>query len=177
MIKSLRGTSVLLLLVLIALLAACGGADEQALTEELAPAENVPAAQPVANTAPPGPPKASYERIVGVQLVATDETPELVAEALAERRPVVILFYVPGSEDDSLVREALDKLEPKYEDILVVRYDFKAPDEFGDLARVLQIDYPPQLVFVTPSGQVRSVLSGYVDEGTLNMHLVNVRQG
>lgn len=175
MVTSFRGTAVLVVLVLAALLAGCGGGAESAVQET--PPDSVPAVQQVANTVPAGPPKPSYEQIVGEQLIASEETPAPMAAALAERRPVVVFFYVPGSADDSLVRESLDKLEPKYEDITVLRYDFKAPDEFGDLARLLEIDYPPQLVFVDPSGVVRSVLSGYVDEGTLNQHLVNIRQG
>jgi hypothetical protein len=176
MITPSRGTAVLIVLVIAALLAGCGGGGVDKPAAE-SPPDTLPAAQPVAHTAPTGPPKAKYEQIVGEQIVPSEETPAPVQEAIAERRPVVIFFYVPGSEDDSLVRESLDKLEPKYEDITVVRYDFKAPDEFGDLGRLLKIDYPPQLVFVDPSGVVRSVLSGYVDEGTLNQHMVNVRQG
>jgi hypothetical protein len=178
-----RGTAVLtpaLLLVAVVsvfFVSACGGGTEATETTEAAvPAAGAPAAQPVAST-PAEPPRAAYEALVGTELQPGEETPADVRQALEEGRPVVVAFYVPGGGDDGRVRETLDKLAPKYEDINVAAYDFSEPDEFGDLGRLLRIDYPPQLVFVDTNGVVRSVLSGYVDEGTLNQHLVNIRQG
>lgn len=160
----------LALALLLPALVGCGsGGEEEAATE--AP----PAAVPVANqgAAVEGP---AFNALVGQQLAPGEMTPAVVKDALAQKRPVVVLFYVTGGHDDGLVRETLQKLGPKYEDVVIATYDFKAPAEFGDLARLLRVDYPPQLVFIDTNGVIRSVLSGYVDEGTLNQHLVNIRQ-
>jgi hypothetical protein len=173
MLRPSSGLAALVLILTLSLLAAgCGGGEEQA-TETTVNTVAV-AAQPVANTQPT---QSVHEGLVGTVLEPTEQTPVEVSEALAQGRPVVVMFYVPGSHDDSLVRESLDKLMPQYEDIFLAVYDFKVPDAFGDLARLLEVDYPPQVVFVDTAGVIRSVLSGYADEGTLNQHLANIRQG
>jgi hypothetical protein len=175
MLKPSSGLAALVLILALSLFViGCGGGDDQSSDTTVTTAAQAAIVQPVANTVPA---RHSYEGLVGTQLEPTEETPAAVKDALTEGRPVLVFFYVAGSYDDGLVRETIDKLLPKYEDITLAAFDFKAPDAFGDLARLLQIDYPPQLVFIDTAGVVRSVLSGYADEGTLNQHLVNIRQG
>lgn len=151
-----------------------GGGDEQSSTQTTAVAPvSAKVAAPVA-TAAAG---AEVTRAaVGVTLTATDEMPEDVKAALKDHRPIVVMFYVPTGADDGVVLSGLDNLKGQYTDVFIVTYDYSKPGAYGDLAQQLKVNYPPQAMFIDTKGVVRSMTSGYADEGTLNQHVVNIRQ-
>ncbi|GAB4250937.1 MAG: hypothetical protein Kow00129_11800 [Thermoleophilia bacterium] len=147
----------------------CGGdADAEETTTTVAAAAPAPEAEAAAVNV------AHYEELVGTYLRFTEETPAEVIEAVESKRPLVILFYVSGGEDDGKVREALEDLRPQYPDVVFLTYEHSDPDSYGDLAGQLRVDYPPQLTFVKPSGLVNDVLSGFADKGTINQALANI---
>jgi hypothetical protein len=53
-------------------------------------------------------------------------------------------------------------------------YDYKLPNDYGDLSTLLGVGYPPELILVDKTGVVQKVYNGYIDEGTLNQGLVNL---
>jgi hypothetical protein len=149
----------------------CGGDEEPPpTTAPPAPPATLPATGEVASTNP-------WDALIGTTLEPGESTPSEVSEALTERRPVVLLFYVPGNVDDTRVLESMQALEATYSDVTFLFYDYKAPAAYGDLAQMLQVNYPPQGVFIDTRGTIQDVSSGYIDEGTLNQAVVNLRQG
>lgn len=159
------------LLVVAALLAAgCGGGDDDtAATDTTAP---VVVAE--TTTSIPGPPKA-FADVVGTTITPSDETPEDVRTGLEQHQPMVIAFYVTGGTDDLVVLETLDALALRFSDVDFYLFDYKQPSEYGDLSALLDVDYPPQVAFIDSRGTLRSMTSGYADEGTLNQNVVNIR--
>ncbi len=131
------------------------------------------AKKPTATTVP----TAAFHGLEGTALKTNELTPSDVTEALAQHRPLAILFYVSGGPDDSAVLKALQNLQPKYSDVTFLLYDYKDPGSYGSLGTSLMVNYPPQVAFIDTQGVIRSVLGGYVDEGTLNQKVVNIRQG
>jgi hypothetical protein len=127
-----------------------------------------------ATTVPPGGPFVDY---IGKPLATTSETPADITGALSEHRPMVILFYVPGGTDDSVVLDEIKTLQTKYTDVTFALYDYKDPTSYGDLGILLKVDYPPQTVFIDTRGTIYDIRTGYIDEGTLNQQVVNIRQG
>lgn len=110
------------------------------------------------------------------QLVAEEETPLEVAQALTTRKPLVILVYVPGGTDDQLVKASLDALAPRYQDVSFVSYNFDEPESLGDLPSQLGSHYPPFAAFVDANGIVQYFTTGYADEAVFNQYVVNIRQ-
>ncbi len=142
-----------------------GGAEAQETTTTLAAA--AAPADPVAEVIP-------HEELVGSYLELNEETPLEVQEAVEQGQPMVILFYVNGGEDDTRVRESVDAVAGDYPEIRFLSYDFKDPDSYGNLARKLRVDYPPQLMFINEEGLINKVISGYVDQGTLFQSVANI---
>lgn len=177
MLRSPRWTPLLLIAALLTVGAfgalACGGDEEPPPT--------------TATTAPPGGDGGSdtteamssdpFAALIGTTLEVTEETPPEVSDAIEQRRPLVLLFYVPGNVDDAQVLDSLKKLESTYSDVTFVYYDYKVPSAYGGLGQALQVNYPPQAVFIDTRGVIQDVTSGYVDEATLNQAVVNIRQG
>jgi len=162
-------TLVAAFLLIAALVAGCGGGDEQTTTT------TAPAAAAASGANAPAPEVANAQQaLIGTKLEPTDTMPAAVGDALKAQQPLVVLFYVPGATDDLAVRGAFDRLQPKHEDTLFLKYDYRDPQAYGDLASLLAVDYPPQLVFVDGDGVIKQVLGGYVDEGTINQQLVNI---
>ena len=120
--------------------------------------------------------KAAGEGPVGEQLTATDETPTELSQALTTKTPVVILVYVAGGAEDESVRRALAKIDPKYPDVTFLMYNYNNPKEYGDIARLLGVQYPPFAAFIDKNNVVRYLTTGYVDEAVMNQYVVNIRQ-
>ncbi len=161
----------MLLLVSLSLAVGCGGGDTT--TEETQPPDAGVVVE-VTTTVAPGPSKA-FKHLIGTTLAVTDDTPEKVRASVERHTPMVIAFYVTGGTDDSVVLQHLNDLSVRFADIDFYEFDYKLPDDYGDLSALLEIDYPPQVTFVDDRGVIQAVTSGYADEGTLNQNLTNIR--
>ncbi len=161
---------VTLVLVSLSLAVGCGG--DETTTDTQPPDPGAVVAETTTTIA--GPPKA-FKHLIGTALALTDESPEKVRASIDRRTPMVIAFYVAGGNDDAVVLKHLDDLAVRFPEIDFYRFDYKLPDEYGDLSALLEIDYPPQVTFVDDRGIIQAVTSGYADEGTLNQNLTNIR--
>ena len=165
-----RGTYLIVALLLLAwttaVVAGCGGEEETTTTTNNA----------VATTVPPSGSTESKDDVLGKPLATTDSTPTEYTEAVAQGRPVVLLFYVPGSVDDVQVLDSLTALQEDFDQYVFLLYDYSLPSAYGDLSSLLGVGYPPELVLVDGLGVPREIWNGYVDEGTLNQSLVNLGQ-
>ena len=157
--------SLVLLVGALAVLLSAGCSDEPATTTTAAVAPTTTAATT---------PVADAPRLT--QLVAEEETPLEVAQALTTQTALVILVYVPGGTDDELVKASLDALAPRYKDVSFVSYDFSRPESLGDLSTQLGSHYPPFAAFVDAQGIVQYFTTGYADEAVFNQYVVNIRQ-
>ncbi|MCZ7661999.1 MAG: hypothetical protein M5U22_03160 [Thermoleophilia bacterium] len=159
----------LLALAALALAVGCGGGEETTTTVSTVPPITPPASEQ--GSVDP------FAAIVGTPLQPTSDTPAEVKSAVEQHRPVVMAFYVTGGTDDAKVIDALKTLQGTYTDVTFVYYDYKAPATYGDLSILVPVDYPPQVIFVDTNGTIRQITTGYVDEGTFNQLVVNIRQG
>jgi hypothetical protein len=146
--------------------AGCGGGEETTTTTKKA----------VATTVHSSGSKSNAEEVLGKPLQTSDATPAEYREAIEQGRPVVLLFYVPGSVDDVQVLDSLTALQPDFDEYVFLVYDYSIPSAYGDLSTLLKVDYPPETVLVDGLGIPREIWNGFVDEGTLNQSLVNLGQ-
>jgi hypothetical protein len=165
-----RGTYLIAVLLLVAsaaiLLAGCAGEDETTTTT----------VRVVPTTVQSGASTSSAEDVLGKPIPISESTPDEYRQAVEQGKPVVMLFYVPGSVDDVEVLDSVTALQPDFDEYVFLLYDYSMPDEYGDLSTLLQVNYPPELVLVDALGIPREIWNGYVDEGTLNQSLVNLGQ-
>lgn len=117
------------------------------------------------------------DELLNKPLVTTELTPKEYVDAVEQGRPVVLLFYVPGSADDNRVLQNLTTLQTAFNDYVFLLYDYSKPDFYGDLSTLLKVNYPPEVVLVDAMGNVKEIWNGFVDEGTLNQSLVNLVKG
>lgn len=161
--RSVRPLGLLVILVLTGLFAwGCTPGDGQTTTTVAAP-----------GILPP-PPGENGRGLLDTTIVPTESTPKEFTEAVAQGRPVVILFYIPGGTDDQKVLDSVRALQPSFAEYVFLLYDHKSAGAYGDLSMLLAVDYPPQLVLVDSTGTIREIWNGYVDEGTINQGLVNL---
>ncbi|OPZ78627.1 MAG: hypothetical protein BWY79_00721 [Actinobacteria bacterium ADurb.Bin444] len=151
---------IILLTFTLVLAAGCG--------DGTTPTTSAPVTPPTTHKSGAGP--------VGEQLVASDNTPVELAQALTTKNPVVILIYVAGGSSDELVRQSLTKIAPKFPDVTFLMYNYNNPKEYGDIVGSLGVHYPPFAAFVDKGNVVRYLTTGFVDEGVLNQYVVNIRQ-
>jgi hypothetical protein len=90
------------------------------------------------------------------------------------KKPILVLFYVPGQVDDEKVLSAVRALRSSFGSYTFLTYDYRFPAAYGDLSQKLKIDYPPHIVLIDRTGVPSSVWSGYVDKDTLNQSLINL---
>lgn len=128
----------------------------------------------VTATSPSVSPTSQGNALIGTQLKATSSTPKEYVDAIAQAKPVVILFYVPGGSDDARVLDSLNALQPSFPSYVFLLYDYKTPDLYGDLSTLLKVNYPPELILVDGTGTIKQVWNGFVDQGTINQSLVNL---
>lgn len=114
--------------------------------------------------------------LVGETLEVSEETPQDFAKAYG-RQPIVVFFYAPGNADDGNVLESVQHLQRDFPDYVFLVYDYRLPARYGDLAAMLKVGYPPQLVLIDKGGVIREVWNGYIDEGSLNQKLVDLGRG
>ena len=117
---------------------------------------------------------SAQAQLIGTKFKPTKQSPTDVADAIQQEKPVVLLFYVSGSTDDSQVLASLQKLQPSFSTYVFGIYDYKTPDAYGDLSLLLQVNYPPELILIDATGTIQHIWNGFVDEGTLNQSLVNL---
>jgi hypothetical protein len=120
---------------------------------------------------------AAVRAMLMTKLATTEDTPEAYVQAVGQARPVALLFYVPGSVDDSKVLEMFKAVQAEFPDWTFLTYDYKDPGAYGDLSLLLQVNYPPEIVLIDKAGTVRGIWNGYIDEGTLKQCLINIGQG
>jgi hypothetical protein len=134
--------------------------------------------EPVATTSQVTVP-SSGTTISTVQVTTTeastliDGLPREYAESIG-KRPIVVLFYVPGGVDDEKVLSVVRGLRGSFSSYTFLMYDYRVPAAYGDLSQKLEVDYPPETVLIDRGGNTRDVWSGYVDNGTLNQSLITL---
>ncbi len=166
--------SVLVLVLVIGLavvLSGCGGSGKKSTTSSTVAkggTTRVTAAKSVGS---------AVEDLLMTRLATTQETPEAYVEAVGQAKPIAILFYVPGSVDDTKVLDMFKAVQADFPDYTFLTYDYRQPQAYGDLSLLLQVNYPPETVLIDKAGTVRNIWNGYLDEGSLRQCLINVGQG
>jgi hypothetical protein len=163
-------------------LAACGGSGAQATSTSNGASGTAGAASNPASASAAGTHSAAGNVGGAVQqqefqkLATTQDTPEEYVAAVGQARPIAILFYVPGNVDDAKVLDVFKSAQADFPDYTFLTYDYKSPQNYGDLSLLLDVNYPPETVLINKAGEVRQIWNGYVDDGTLKQCLINVGQ-
>jgi hypothetical protein len=110
---------------------------------------------------------------IGWQILPTADSPQAFVDVY-QTQPVVALFYVPGGRDDETVLENLGALHPSFGAYTFFTYNYSDPEAYGDLATLFAVDYSPLIVMIDRKGIIRTIWSGFVDQGSLNQSLVNL---
>jgi hypothetical protein len=110
---------------------------------------------------------------IGGQIQPTQETPQAFVDVY-QTQPLVLFFFVPGGRDDETVRQNLTALQPSFGQYTFFLFDYSDPEAYGDLATLLAVDYSPMIVMMDRAGTIRTIWSGFVDQGSLNQSLVNL---
>ena len=164
------GTLVLVLGLLIWLVAfGCGGDEGTpttvATTGTASPAASTTTFVPATTTSATSGTSATSDLVDGM--------PAKYVESFG-RRPIVVLFYVPGGVEDEKVLQVVNELSATFREYTFLTYDYRVPAAYGDLAQALKITYQPQLVLIDAQANKYKVWSGYVDKGTLSQSLINL---
>jgi hypothetical protein len=163
--------SVLVLLLAIGLavlLGACGGSGDSTTDTTTAKTTRTTVAKSAGS---------AVQDLLLTKLATTQDTPEAYVAAVGQAKPVAILFYVPGSIDDTKVLDVFKLVQADFPDYTFLEYDYRNPLAYGDLSLLLQVNYPPEIVLIDKAGTVQSIWNGYVDEGSLRQCLINIGQG
>jgi hypothetical protein len=176
--RNVRFAALLTIIVMVGAFAwACGGDD----TSMPAATPHIPQVDTQVNTGPPAtddPTRhaAGTHPLIGERIVPvpTDTLPAEFTDAL-EEKPIVLFFYVPGGFDDERVYESLQTLRGSFGRYEFLTYEYSSSDLYEDLSTLLDVGYPPHLVLIDETGTVADVWNGYVDQGSLNQSLVNLR--
>jgi hypothetical protein len=164
MIRTRQVSALVLLLALsVLVLYGCGGGGEVTTTT------SINGSTPTSSSTGP----TASDSHVGEGVSLTDSLPTEFVEAYG-KRPIVVLFYVPGGTEDESVLKSLQELGSSFSDYVFLLYDYSVPEAYGDLSAVLDIEYQPQVTMIDRLGTRRQVWNGYVDKGTLNQSLVDL---
>jgi len=116
---------------------------------------------------------AKAENLVGQVVTPGELTPADFKNALANRQPIVVTFYMNGPSDDSQVHSSITTLESKYRGrVTFFDYLYSDGQKFGDLAIILQVSTTPSVVVINCQSQVQRAWSGYADAKSLEQGIV-----
>ena len=170
MTKLLRISATVLVLALVAFLfSACGGEEQSAsVTTPLTTATKAKAASS----------SDKPESLIDQVIVPTDLSPKDFRNSLANRRPVVVLFYMIGPPDDVQVRSAISTLESRYKgQVDFYDYLFTDGDRYGDLTKLLKVNTTPSIIMINKQAKVQRVWAGYVDSKSLEQGIFEITKG
>ncbi|MDP8948060.1 MAG: lamin tail domain-containing protein [Actinomycetota bacterium] len=185
---------VLVLLVLGALSAGCGGGGEETTVP---PAATTPSAtSPAAGEGTVGIGQAETIRDVPFSLNTEQPVPPDFREAYQRRALISVQFYKVGEdpfypqglEVDERVRSTMDRLRSQYPRVEFFSYDIDnpgaalsseelEPGQYGTLAAQLGVGYTPFVAMLAPSGDqyvITNLFQGYMPRSVLNQALFDL---
>ncbi|RJQ41828.1 MAG: thioredoxin [Gaiellales bacterium] len=145
------------------LFAGCGGGDE----EDNAPPPKKAKTNNSAATAS-AVPSDMPESLIGQAVAPTKDSPGDFTQAIEDKRPVVVTFYMPAPYDDSQVRSSVMTLQGKYRgQVEFLSYLYSDAQSYKDLATLLKVNTTPTVVVINRLGVVQRAWTGYADEKTI----------
>lgn len=155
--------TVLITALVVFLLSGCGGEEETKTSAKKAKATKTSATAGL--DAP--------ESLVGQVIVPTEQSPEDFRQALEDRRPVVVFFYMPEPADDSRVRTSIMTLQSRFRgQVEFLDYLYSDAEDYGDLVQLLKVNSTPTVVVINYQAQVQRAWTGFVDEDSIEQGIV-----
>lgn len=156
-------TTVLLAALVVFLLPGCGGGEETKTSTKKSKTSKTTAAGDL----------DMPESLVGQVVVPTDRSPEDFRQALEDRRPVVVFFYMPEPADDNRVRTSISTLKNRYRgQVEFLDYLYSDGDQYGDLVDLLKVNSTPTVVVINYQAQVQRAWTGFADEDSIEQGIV-----
>jgi thioredoxin-like negative regulator of GroEL len=176
MTRLLRLVAAALLLALVAFLfAGCGGGDSTTAATTKTSSKSSTAAAKVAASSTELP-----ESMVGQVVVPTDQTPDEFTKSIENRRPILVLFYMAGTNspsDDSDVRTEVSALENRYKgQVDFYDYSYTDADRYKDLSTILKVNTTPTVVVIKKQAVVQRAWTGFVDEKSISQGIQEALQ-
>jgi hypothetical protein len=189
-----RFVAALVVAILAASLAACGGAPtaEQVSSSALAPAPPAAVAPESAATSDSLSPTAAvlpYQQFPNDKL----QTPQIVLDKLAAKQPMLMYWYDPTSLVSKDQRGEIDAVMKKYRGTIdLVTFDYTVglkkpgaspsaalPPEVAKselMTSLLNVHTTPYVLFVDGSGRITYRFAGYVERGLLERETLRATQ-
>ena len=185
---------VLVLIVLGALSAGCGGGGEETTVPPVTTSPS--ATSPAAGEGTVGIGQAETTRDVPFSLNTEQPVPPDFREAYQRRALISVLFYKVGEDPfypqglgpDRRVQSTMSRLRSQYPTIEFFSYDIDnpgtaqsseklEPGQYGTLAAQLGVGYTPFVAMLAPSGDqyvITNLFQGYVPRSVLNQALFDL---
>lgn len=158
--------AVLIMALAVFLFAGCGGDEEE--TAPPPKAEKKSSNKEVTLEASEMP-----ESLVGQAVVPTKDSPEDFVQAIDDKRPIVVTFYMPAPFDDSEVRSSVMTLEGRYRgQVEFFSYLYSDAQSYKDLVTLLSVDSTPTVVIINRQGTIQRAWTGFVDEPSIEQGIV-----
>ncbi|MHB0914302.1 MAG: hypothetical protein ACYC5A_00020 [Thermoleophilia bacterium] len=158
--------AVLIMALAVFLFAGCGGDEEE--TAPPPKAEKKSSNKEVTLEASEMP-----ESLVGQAVVPTKDSPEDFVQAIDDKQPIVVTFYMPAPFDDSEVRSSVMTLEGRYRgQVEFFSYLYSDAQSYKDLVTLLSVDSTPTVVIINRQGTIQRAWTGFVDEPSIEQGIV-----
>jgi hypothetical protein len=113
-----------------------------------------------------------------VTLQVTDETPKAIANALKEKRGMVLLVYCAGATADENMLAQVNDLKDQYvDDMSFFTYESLEVKRLGDVLGQLGVSNPPILAIVRGDGSVAEMYTGWVGAQVLEQRIADTARG
>ncbi len=118
---------------------------------------------------------AGYEPLT---ITPTDETPDFIAESLAEQQGIVLLVYVQGASDDMEMLSYFNTVKAQYAaDSSFFSFEAVKTTELGDTLGQLRASNPPVLAIIDGNGEVSELYTGWIGLKVMEQRVADAVRG
>ncbi len=111
-------------------------------------------------------------------ITPTDETPEFIAESLAEQQGIVLLVYVQGASDDMEMLSYFNTVKAQYAaDSSFFSFEAVKTTELGDTLGQLRASNPPVLAIIDGNGEVSELYTGWIGLKVMEQRVADAVRG
>lgn len=111
-------------------------------------------------------------------ITPTDETPDFIAESLAEQQGIVLLVYVQGASDDMEMLSYFNTVKAQYAaDSSFFSFEAIKTTELGDTLGQLRASNPPVLAIIDGNGEVSELYTGWIGLKVMEQRVADAVRG
>ena len=109
-----------------------------------------------------------------ITLKPVGDVPSFIAGPLKEKRGVILLVYVPGSQADDQMLTYFNNVKAKYADrASFFSFQARKASELGNVLAQLKVSQPPALAVISPDGSVYQLYTGWIGQKVMEQVVAN----